>query len=48
MSILSAIGNTPLVEMTNLNKERPKVKRFSGNLKGVTQEVLLKIALRII
>jgi cysteine synthase B len=33
MSILSAIGNTPLVEMTNLNKERPKVKIF-GKLEG--------------
>ena len=32
MSILSAIGNTPLVELTNLNKN-PKVKIF-GKLEG--------------
>jgi len=28
MSILSAIGNTPLVELTNLNSKRPKVRIF--------------------
>ena len=33
MNILSAIGNTPLVELTNLNKKRPKVKVF-GKLEG--------------
>jgi len=33
MSILSAIGNTPLVELTNLNKKRPKVRIF-GKLEG--------------
>jgi len=34
MSILSAIGNTPLVELTKLNSERPKVK-ILGKLEGV-------------
>ncbi len=34
MSILSAIGNTPLVELTRLNSKRPKVKIF-GKLEGV-------------
>ncbi len=33
MSILSAIGNTPLVEITNLNEKRPKVRIF-GKLEG--------------
>jgi cysteine synthase B len=33
MSILSAIGNTPIVELTNLNKRRPKVRIF-GKLEG--------------
>ena len=33
MNILSAIGNTPLVELTNLNKKRPKV-RILGKLEG--------------
>ncbi len=33
MSILSAIGNTPLVELTNLNKKKPKVRVF-GKLEG--------------
>lgn len=33
MSILSAIGNTPLVELTNLNGKRPKVRIF-GKLEG--------------
>ena len=33
MSILSAIGNTPLVELSNLNNKRPKVKIF-GKLEG--------------
>lgn len=33
MNILSAIGNTPLVELTNLNEKRPKVKVF-GKLEG--------------
>lgn len=33
MSILSAIGNTPLVELTNLNEKRPKVRIF-GKLEG--------------
>ncbi|MBU4445755.1 MAG: cysteine synthase family protein [Candidatus Marinimicrobia bacterium] len=33
MSILSVIGNTPLVELTNLNKKRPKVRIF-GKLEG--------------
>lgn len=28
MSILSAIGNTPLVELTNLNEKRPEVRIF--------------------
>ena len=28
MSILSAIGNTPLVELTNLNNKKPKVRIF--------------------
>src|SRR3989304_3651045 len=34
MSILSAIGNTPLVELTKLNSKRPKVK-ILGKLEGV-------------
>ena len=34
MSILSAIGNTPLVELNNLNNKRPKVK-ILGKLEGV-------------
>ena len=33
MSILSAIGNTPLVEFTNLNSKKPDVKVF-GKLEG--------------
>ncbi|MHC4482658.1 MAG: PLP-dependent cysteine synthase family protein [Planctomycetota bacterium] len=33
MSILSAIGNTPLVELSNLNSKKPKVKIF-GKLEG--------------
>jgi cysteine synthase B len=33
MSILSAIGNTPLVELTNLNGKRPEV-RILGKLEG--------------
>ena len=33
MSILSAIGNTPLVELTSLNKKKPDVKIF-GKLEG--------------
>jgi cysteine synthase B len=33
MSILSAIGNTPLVELTNLNGKKPGVKIF-GKLEG--------------
>jgi cysteine synthase B len=33
MSILSAIGNTPLVELTNLNGKRPEVTVF-GKLEG--------------
>ena len=33
MSILSAIGNTPLVELTHLNAKRPKVRIF-GKLEG--------------
>ncbi len=33
MSILSAIGNTPLVELTNLNRKKPNVKIF-GKLEG--------------
>ena len=33
MSILSAIGNTPLVELTNLNRKKPKV-RILGKLEG--------------
>jgi cysteine synthase B len=33
MSILSAIGNTPLVELTNLNNKKPKVRIF-GKLEG--------------
>jgi cysteine synthase B len=33
MSILSAIGNTPLVELTNLNEKRPQVRIF-GKLEG--------------
>ncbi len=34
MSILSAIGNTPLVELKNLNRKGPKVRIF-GKLEGV-------------
>jgi cysteine synthase B len=33
MSILSAIGNTPLVELNNLNNRKPKVRIF-GKLEG--------------
>ena len=33
MSILSAIGNTPLVELTNLNSKKPDVRIF-GKLEG--------------
>ncbi len=33
MSILSAIGNTPLVELTNLNSKKPGVRIF-GKLEG--------------
>ena len=33
MSILSAIGNTPLVELTGLNRKRPRVRVF-GKLEG--------------
>ena len=33
MSILSAIGNTPLVELTSLNKKKPDVRVF-GKLEG--------------
>jgi len=33
MSILSAIGNTPLVELSNLNNRKPKVRIF-GKLEG--------------
>ena len=33
MSILSAIGNTPLIELTNLNNKKPDVKLF-GKLEG--------------
>ena len=33
MSILSAIGNTPLIELTNLNSKKPDVKVF-GKLEG--------------
>ena len=33
MSIVSAIGNTPLVELTSLNKKRPRVRIF-GKLEG--------------
>jgi len=33
MSILSAIGNTPLVELTGLNRKRPRVRIF-GKLEG--------------
>jgi len=33
MSILSAIGNTPLVELTSLNHKRPRVRIF-GKLEG--------------
>jgi len=33
MSILSAIGNTPLVELTGLNHKRPRVRIF-GKLEG--------------
>jgi len=33
MSILSAIGNTPLVELTNLNSKKPNVRIF-GKLEG--------------
>lgn len=33
MNVLSAIGNTPLVELTNLNGKRPEVRIF-GKLEG--------------
>jgi len=33
MSILSAIGNTPMVELTSLNRKRPSVRIF-GKLEG--------------
>ncbi|MEA3225954.1 MAG: pyridoxal-phosphate dependent enzyme, partial [Planctomycetota bacterium] len=33
MSIVSAIGNTPLVELTSVNKNRPRVRIF-GKLEG--------------
>ena len=33
MSILSAIGNTPLVELNKLNSKKPKVRIF-GKLEG--------------
>ena len=33
MSILSTIGNAPLVELNNLNTKRPKVRIF-GKLEG--------------
>ncbi len=33
MSILSAIGNTPIVELNNLNNRKPKVRIF-GKLEG--------------
>lgn len=33
MSILSVIGNTPLVELTNLNNKKPRVRIF-GKLEG--------------
>ena len=33
MNTLSTIGNTPLVELTNLNQKRPKVRIF-GKLEG--------------
>lgn len=33
MNVLSAIGNTPLVELTNLNRKRPGVRIF-GKLEG--------------
>jgi cysteine synthase B len=33
MSILSAIGNTPLVELRTLNNKKPKVK-ILGKLEG--------------
>jgi cysteine synthase B len=33
MSILSAIGNTPIVELNNLNNKKPKVRIF-GKLEG--------------
>src|SRR4030043_297824 len=41
MSILSAIGNTPLVELTKLNSERPKV-RILGKLEGTTPGCSIK------
>jgi cysteine synthase B len=34
MSILSAIGNTPIVGLTNMNRKRPSVRLF-GKLEGV-------------
>jgi cysteine synthase B len=34
MSILSAIGNTPIVELTNMNRKKPSVRLF-GKLEGV-------------
>ena len=33
MSVLGAIGNTPLVELTRINRRRPDVKVF-GKLEG--------------
>ncbi len=33
MSILSAIGNTPLIELTNLNSKKPSVRLF-GKFEG--------------
>ena len=33
MSILSVIGNTPIVELTNMNRKRPSVRLF-GKLEG--------------
>lgn len=33
MSILSAIGNTPIVKLTNMNRKKPSVRLF-GKLEG--------------
>ncbi|UCE99759.1 MAG: cysteine synthase family protein [Planctomycetota bacterium] len=41
MSILSAIGNTPLVELTNLNNKKPEVRIF-GKLEGVNPSGSIK------